>query len=80
MNRHAGHPRLYVAPLRGLYIAPLWVVMRRIARTLGIVVSPIAGELRRLNRIGAGAGSRGERVRLVKQTLARRGNGPNRCC
>jgi len=80
MNRHAGHPRLYAAPLRGFYIAPLGAVMRRIARALGIVVSPIAGELRRLNRIGAGAGSRGERIRIVKQTLAHRGRGPNRCC
>jgi hypothetical protein len=80
MNRHTGHPRRYVAPLRGLHIAPLRVAMQRIARALRIVVSPIAGELRRLNRIGAGAGSRGERVRLVKEALAHRGNGPNRCC
>jgi hypothetical protein len=35
------------------------MAMRRIARALGIVVSPVAGELRRLNRIGAGAASRG---------------------
>jgi hypothetical protein len=72
MNRHPGHPLLYVAPLRA--------GMRRIARALGMAVSPIGGELRRLNRIGAGAGSRVERVRIVKQTLAHRGNGPNRCC
>ncbi|HVB80474.1 MAG TPA: hypothetical protein VNE82_11095 [Candidatus Binataceae bacterium] len=80
MNRPAGHPRLHVAPTRRLHVAPLWAGMRRIARALGMVVSPMAGELRRLNRIGAGASSRGERVRLVKQALARRGNGPNRCC
>ena len=54
--------------------------MKRIARALGATVSPLAGELRRLNRIGAGAGSRVERVRIVKQTLAHHGKGPNRCC
>jgi hypothetical protein len=47
---------------------------------LGVVVSPIGGELRRLNGIGAGANSRIERVRIVKETLAARGNAPNRCC
>jgi len=72
MNRYAGHARRYVAPL--------YAGMRRIARALGIAVSPIAGELRRLNRIGADAGSRAERVRMVKQTLAHRGDGPHRCC
>jgi hypothetical protein len=72
MNSHAGHSRL-----RG---APLWTGMHGIARALSMLVSPLAGELCRLNSIGAGAGSRLERVRIVKQTLARRGNGPNRCC
>jgi hypothetical protein len=72
MNGRAGHPRFYIARLRA--------GMRRVACALGLVVSPIAAELRRLNRIGAGAGSRGERVRIVKQALAHRGNGPNRCC
>jgi transcription antitermination factor NusA-like protein len=47
---------------------------------LGIAMTPLANELRRLNGIGAAAGSRGERVRTVKQALARRGDGPNRCC
>jgi hypothetical protein len=54
--------------------------MRRIALALGAAVSSIASELRRLNCIGLGADSRGERVRIVKQALARRGQGPNRCC
>lgn len=72
MNRHNGPPRPYIAPLRA--------AMRRIARALGKVASLVAGELRRLNHIGAGADSRVERVRIVKQALARRGNGPNRCC
>ncbi|MGH7913465.1 MAG: hypothetical protein ACREPW_02290 [Candidatus Binataceae bacterium] len=72
MNPHSGHPRRYAALLRA--------GMRRIARAAVIAVAPIAGELRRLNRIGAGAGSRHERVRIVKQTLAHHGKGPNRCC
>jgi hypothetical protein len=54
--------------------------MKRIARAMAAIVSPIAGELRRLNRIGEDAGSRGERVRIVKRALARPGKGPNRCC
>jgi hypothetical protein len=40
----------------------------------------IAAEMRRLNRTGAEQRSREERVRAVKQALARRGEGPNRCC
>lgn len=40
----------------------------------------IAGEIRRLNRVGAGARSRAERVRAVKAALAGRGEGPRRCC
>jgi len=54
--------------------------MKRITHTLGAIALPLATELRRLNRIGAGAGSRVERVRIVKQTLAHRSKGPNRCC
>jgi len=54
--------------------------MRRIAQGLVTALAPITAELRRLNRIGAGAGSRGERVRIVKQTLAHHGTRPNRCC
>lgn len=80
MNRHAGDPELHVAPPQGLNVVTLWTGIRRIACALSIVASPIAGELRRLNRIGAGADSRTERVRIVKQTLADRGKGPNRCC
>jgi hypothetical protein len=80
MNRQIGHPWDSAAPSRGNRAASLWAEMKRIARAMDAVVSPIAGELRRLNRIGADAGSRGERVRIVKQALARRGKGPNRCC
>lgn len=79
MNRRAKRSR----PLRGCYkglYAPLWASIQRIARMLGIAMTPLANELRRLNGIGAAAGSRGERVRTVKQALARRGDGPNRCC
>lgn len=54
--------------------------MKRIARAMAAIVLPMAGELRRLNRIGADAGSRSERVRVVKRALAHRGEGPNRCC
>jgi hypothetical protein len=80
MNRHAGHPRDCIAPSPASYGASLRSEMNRIARAMAAIVSPIAGELRRLNRIGADAGSRGERVRIVKRALARRGEGPNRCC
>ncbi|MGH8338240.1 MAG: hypothetical protein ACRETL_15770, partial [Gammaproteobacteria bacterium] len=72
MNRRYGSPQRLGAPQ--------WAGMRRIARALSMAMAPFAGELRRLNRIGAGAGSRVERVRIVKQTLAHRGKGPNRCC
>jgi hypothetical protein len=40
----------------------------------------MAAELRHLNGVGANASSRSDRVRIVKQTLAHRGEGPNRCC
>jgi hypothetical protein len=52
----------------------------RIAQELGAALAAVVAEMRRLNRIGADAGSRSERVRIVKQTLARRGKGLNRCC
>jgi len=68
------------ASARERHAAQLWAGMARIARAIGAAVLPLAGELRRLNRTGAGAVSRRERVRIVKQTLARRGKGPNRCC
>jgi hypothetical protein len=68
------------AGVRERHAAPLWAGLARIARAVGAAVLPLAGELRRLNRMGAGAVSRRERVRIVKQTLAGRGKGPNRCC
>ena len=54
--------------------------MTRIEQELGSALAAVTAELRRLNRIGANAGSRGERVRIVKQILARRGKVLNRCC
>jgi hypothetical protein len=72
MNRHTGHPDRYAAPR--------WAGAMRIAHELGSALAAVVAELRRLNRIGAGAGSRSERVDIVKQTLANRGKGLNRCC
>jgi hypothetical protein len=72
MNRHFGHPNRYVIPL--------WAGTMRLVQELGSALAAVAAELRRLNRIGAGAGSRSERVDIVKQTLANRGKGLNRCC
>ena len=72
MNRHVGHPDRYVAPA--------WAGTMRIAQELGSALAAVVAELRRLNRIGANAGSRSERVDIVKQTLANRGKGLNRCC
>jgi hypothetical protein len=69
---HAGHPRRYAASL--------WAEAARIARAIDTAVVLVVAELRRLNGVGANASSRSARVRLVKQTLARRGKGPNRCC
>ncbi len=54
--------------------------MMRIARALGAAVALVVAELRRLNSVGANASSHGDRVRIVKQTLRRRGERPNRCC
>ena len=68
------------AGARERHVAPLWAGMARITRAIAAAVLPWAEELRRLNRMGAGAVSRRERVRIVKRTLARRGQGPNRCC
>ena len=68
------------AGARERHAVALWAGMTRIARAIGAVVLPWAAELRRLNRMGADAVSRRERVRIVKRTLARRGQGPNRCC
>jgi hypothetical protein len=72
MNRHVDHPDRHVSPRLARTM--------RIAQELGAALAAVVAELRRLNRIGAGAGSRGERVRIVKQTLALRGKGLNRCC
>jgi hypothetical protein len=80
MNHRLGHPPECIAPSPGSYGALLRAEMKRIARAMAAIVLPMAGELRRLNRIGADAGSRGERVRIVKRALACRGEGPNRCC
>jgi hypothetical protein len=64
----------------GRYAAALWVWAARIVQGIDTAVLLVVAELRRLNGVGANASSRSARVRLVKQTLARRGNGPNRCC
>jgi hypothetical protein len=72
MNPHIGHPDRYVA-LR-------WAGTMRVAQELGSALAAVVAELRRLNRIGTGAASRRERVDIVKQTLANRGKGLNRCC
>ena len=72
MNRHAGHP--------GRYTASLWTAAERTVRAINKAVELIVAELRRLNGVGANASSRSDRVRLVKQTLAHTGKGPNRCC
>jgi hypothetical protein len=80
MNPHAGHPRSYAAPPQGSYVVSLWAGMKRMARTLGRAVAILVAELRHLNGVGANASSRRDRVRIVKQTLANRGKGPNRCC
>jgi hypothetical protein len=72
MNRYVGHPDRDVVPRLARTM--------RIAQELVSALAAVTAELRRLNRIGADAGSRSERVRIVKQTLARRGKGLNRCC
>jgi hypothetical protein len=72
MDRHAGH--------LGGYAASLWAGAVRIAIAIDTAVVLVVAELRRLNCVGANASSRGARVRFVKQTLARGGKGPNRCC
>jgi hypothetical protein len=72
MNRHPGHP--------GRYAASLWAAAERTARAINTAVALVVAELRRLNGVGANASSRSARVRLVKQTLAHRGKGPNCCC
>jgi hypothetical protein len=70
---------LHAGPL-GRHAASLRARAERIARAIDTAVVLVVAELRRLNGVGANASSRSDRVRLVKQTLARRGKGPNRCC
>lgn len=72
MNRYPDHPEHGAAKLGA------W--MTRLARTVVAAAAPVVAELLRLNRIGAGAASRSDRVDAVKQALAHRGEGPNRCC
>jgi hypothetical protein len=72
MDRHAGH--------LGRCAVSLGAGAERIARAVEAAVVMVAAELRRLNGVGANASSRSDRVRIVKQALARRGQGPNRCC
>jgi hypothetical protein len=50
------------------------------ARTVRSAVALLAAEVRHLNGVGANASSHRDRVRIVKQTFAHRGKGPNRCC
>ena len=70
---------LHAGPL-GRHAASLRTGAERIARAIDLAVVLVVAELRRLNGVGANASSRSDRVRLVKQTLARRGKEPNRCC
>jgi hypothetical protein len=72
MDQHAGHP--------GRRVASLGAGAVRIARAIDTAVALVVAELRRLNGVGVNASSRSDRVRLVKETLARRGSGPHRCC
>jgi hypothetical protein len=72
MDRHAGHP--------GRYAASLWAGAARIGRAIDTALVLVVAELRRLNGVGANASSHSDRVRIVKQALAQRGKGPNRCC
>ena len=76
MSQHRGNP-----PVRpGQYSDALcgWIV--RSGRALGAAVVPLLAELRYLNRIGAGARSRSDRVAAVKRALSRHGEGFDRCC
>jgi hypothetical protein len=53
---------------------------QRIVRALESAATALVAELRHLNGIGVSASSRRDRIRLVKQALARSKEGPNRCC
>jgi hypothetical protein len=62
------------------YLDSLRLRTMRIVRALESAAAAVVAELRHLNGVGANASSRSDRVRLVKQTLARRNEGPRRCC
>jgi hypothetical protein len=62
------------------YVDSLRMRMLTIARALESAAAAVVAELRHLNGVGANASSRSDRVRLVKQVLAGRKEGPNRCC
>ena len=62
------------------YVDSLILLTMRIVRALESAAAAVGAELRHLNGVGANASSRSERVRLVKQALARRNEGPRRCC
>jgi hypothetical protein len=64
----------------GRCAALLWAGAERVAGVIDTAFAHMVVELRRLNSVGADASSRNDRVRRVKETLARRGKGPNRCC
>jgi len=53
---------------------------KRITLTIGAGLSALIAELRQLNDVAANESSHAERVRAVKLLLARRGEGPRRCC
>jgi hypothetical protein len=55
-------------------------ISRRATSSFKLAFGQLVAELRHLNGVGANASSRRVRVRIVKQKLARRGDGPNRCC
>ena len=62
------------------YVDSLRLRTIRIVRALESGAAAVVAELRHLNGVGANAPSRSDRVRLVKQALARRKEGPHRCC
>jgi hypothetical protein len=53
---------------------------KRIRNAIGAGLSRLMAELRHLNAIGANESSHADRVRAVKRSLARHGEGPRRCC
>lgn len=53
---------------------------KRIGIEIGAGLLRLIAELRHLNAVGANESSRADRVRAVKRSLARHGEGPRRCC